>query len=53
MPKKPEQTEPERSPAETQRLAREVMKRMLATPPTPHDDKKRKRKRNRPLTKNG
>jgi hypothetical protein len=44
VPKKPAQTEPERSPAETQRLAQEVMRRMLATPPTPHAPKKAKKK---------
>jgi hypothetical protein len=45
MPKKPEPTEPERSPAETQRLAQDVMRRMLATPPTPHVPKKKSKSR--------
>jgi hypothetical protein len=46
MPKKPEPTEPDqRSPEEASRLARDVMKRMLATPPTPHVPKKKKSRR--------
>jgi hypothetical protein len=43
MPNDPEK----RSEAETQQLAREVMKRMLATPPTPHVPKKKKSKSRR------
>jgi hypothetical protein len=47
MPKKSEPTEPERSPAETSALALDVMRRMLATPPTPHVPKKSKKKSRR------
>jgi hypothetical protein len=48
MPKKPETTEPDqRAPEEASRLARDVMKRMLATPPTPHVRPKKKSKSRR------
>jgi hypothetical protein len=40
--KKPEQDQ--RSPAEASALARDVMKRMLAMPPTPHVTKQMKKK---------
>jgi hypothetical protein len=40
--KKPETDQ--RSPEEASRLARDVMKRMLATPPTPHQTKIAKKK---------
>jgi hypothetical protein len=33
-----------RTPAETERLTREVMKRMLQTPPKPHEDALKKKK---------
>jgi hypothetical protein len=37
MPKKLPDSEPERSPAEVSALARSLMKRMLETPPKPHE----------------
>ena len=36
-------TDEERTPAETAQIARDVMKRMLQTPPTPHEDVPKKR----------
>ena len=39
MPDDPEK----RTPAETAQMAQEVMRRMLATPPKPHEDVPKKR----------
>jgi hypothetical protein len=45
MPKKPETADQDqRTPEEASALARSVMTRMLATPPTPHVQKKPKKK---------
>jgi hypothetical protein len=45
MPKKPETADQDqRTPEEASALARSVMKRMLATPPMPHVQKKSKKK---------
>jgi transposase-like protein len=38
MPKEKKPPEPERSAEETATLARDVMKRMLSAPPSPHSE---------------
>jgi hypothetical protein len=45
MPKQPPVHQEQRTPDETSRLARDVMKRMLATPPTPHAAKQHPKKK--------
>jgi hypothetical protein len=40
MPKETKPTEEPRTPMETSAMARDVMKRMLQTPPTPHVEAK-------------
>lgn len=40
-----EPSEETRTPEEAEKLAREVMKRMLSTPPTPHVPKEKAAKR--------
>jgi hypothetical protein len=50
MPKETK-PEPDRTPEEASQLAREVMKRMLQTPPKPHVAKKRTAKKSPPRKK--
>jgi hypothetical protein len=38
MPKKPPATDPERPPAEVSALARQIMGRLVRTPPVPHEE---------------
>jgi hypothetical protein len=47
MPKETKSEQDQRSPEEASALARSVMKRMLATPPTPHVPVKTKKKSRR------